>query len=701
MTNSALLPSTPRRRALIDRLRRFALGRRLALAVTTLGLAAGVGAPAAFASAPTTYCVHYSGYSCPSGATDEGADLQSALNAASGQPASSGSPNVIDIGPGSYGSGTGEFSYASANPLRIVGAGADTTTLTGTGPTDVLSLGNTDTAETVSVSDLAISVQTQNGTGLALTGGSADHITVASQQTGVVGVALDGATLSSSVISDANAETAVETQGQPSALGDDTLQADSYGVLAEAQTTIHRITAEGADYGVFASSAPVSIDDSLVKSACALASDDGGINALNDTLVGTTGAHVGVISYAATSSASYIQVQNSIIYAFPYSFETAGQSGGLAEINASTDNYDGLSYGSDITQSQSIGSDPGFVDALDGDYHLAFNSSLIDASAVESAGANNSSTDLDGNPRVVVDGNASTPVDLGAYEYQHRAPVAQATASPSSGNPGTVFSFDSAGSHDPDDGDYLSYSWSFDDGASASGSTASHGFSTPGSHTATLTVTDSSGLTSTATATVSVIAPPTGVASVPGWEPRDRNRRPGRHRGHRRQPGDGRRGGRRRRSRQSGADRKGDDPDIAPEHPRQEHQGHAVLREGSAVLGDQSDRHHDGAPSPGHDRRTAVEPAPRSDPDAHADPEPQRPYPPGINWQARDHDHSPPRRRAGVQVHHRAHHRDSVIARRAREPEEGPCPESSPVMAPLSAGGTLALGRSVLSRSRC
>lgn len=517
MTNSAPIPSAPRRRAFVARLFRFRLGRRVALIAMTLAFAAGVGAPAAFAGAPTTFCVHSSGYTCPSGSTDEADNLQAALDAASSQPASPDAPNVIDIGPGSYTSGAGGFSYASSNPVQIVGSGADTTVLIGaTGATDVLSLGNAESSQTVSISGVGVTVQANNGTGLALKGGAADHITVTSTQPGNEGVMLDGATLSSSVIDDTHFNGAAETQGQPSELDDDTLHANSYAVTADVQTTIHRITAESGDYGVIAVSAPVWVDDSLVKSVVALASDQGGLNALNDTLIGTANAEAGVYSYAGGSTASDVEIQNSIVYAFPYSFETDSVTGGLAEINASFNNYDGLSYGSDITSSPSVGSDPGFVNALGGDYHLAFDSSLIDASPTRSVNANSSSTDLDGNPRVVVDGNASTPVDLGAYEYQHRPPVAQAAAAPSSGNPGTVFSFDSAGSHDPDDGDHVSYAWSFDDGATATGATASHAFSAPGQHTATLTVTDSSGLTSTATVTVTVTAPATGVTTGPG-----------------------------------------------------------------------------------------------------------------------------------------------------------------------------------------
>ncbi|HET6867028.1 MAG TPA: PKD domain-containing protein, partial [Solirubrobacteraceae bacterium] len=73
---------------------------------------------------------------------------------------------------------------------------------------------------------------------------------------------------------------------------------------------------------------------------------------------------------------------------------------------------------------------------------------------------------------------------------------------------GTAITFDGAHSSDPDDGDTLTYVWSFDDGATATGATVTHAFSTPGVHTATLTVTDPAGLATKQSTTVSVTAPP-------------------------------------------------------------------------------------------------------------------------------------------------------------------------------------------------
>ena len=83
-------------------------------------------------------------------------------------------------------------------------------------------------------------------------------------------------------------------------------------------------------------------------------------------------------------------------------------------------------------------------------------------------------------------------------------PVASFTASPSSGGTPLTVSFNAAASTDPD-GSIVSYVWSFGDGGSASGATALHTYSSQGTYTATLTVTDDDGLTSTALQTIVVI----------------------------------------------------------------------------------------------------------------------------------------------------------------------------------------------------
>jgi PKD repeat protein len=99
-----------------------------------------------------------------------------------------------------------------------------------------------------------------------------------------------------------------------------------------------------------------------------------------------------------------------------------------------------------------------------------------------------------------------------------QAPTAIVAASPSQGVAPLTVAFTSAGSADPD-GTIVAYEWTFGDGTStASGATASHVYTTSGSFTAQLKVTDNSGLSATRsvaiTATAPVAVPPMRVADI-------------------------------------------------------------------------------------------------------------------------------------------------------------------------------------------
>jgi PKD repeat protein len=92
----------------------------------------------------------------------------------------------------------------------------------------------------------------------------------------------------------------------------------------------------------------------------------------------------------------------------------------------------------------------------------------------------------------------------GLYRIQYtgtanRSPVAVATASPTNGDLPLTTNFSGAQSSDPDN-DTLSYDWDFGDGsAHATTAAASHQYTTPGSYTAKLTVSDGNGGQDTAT----------------------------------------------------------------------------------------------------------------------------------------------------------------------------------------------------------
>ncbi len=95
----------------------------------------------------------------------------------------------------------------------------------------------------------------------------------------------------------------------------------------------------------------------------------------------------------------------------------------------------------------------------------------------------------------------------------NRPPVAQATATPSSGVAPLAVRLDGSGSSDPD-GDTLSFSWDFGDGQGGAGAAVNHTYASAGSTTATLTVSDGRGGTAKALVSVTATAPPSGTNLV-------------------------------------------------------------------------------------------------------------------------------------------------------------------------------------------
>jgi glucose/arabinose dehydrogenase/PKD repeat protein len=96
-------------------------------------------------------------------------------------------------------------------------------------------------------------------------------------------------------------------------------------------------------------------------------------------------------------------------------------------------------------------------------------------------------------------------------------PTAVATATPTTGAVPLNVSFDGRGSADPD-GDTLGYAWDLDgDGAfdDSTSATPSFTYTTAGSVTARLRVSDPGGLTSTASVTITAGQPPTATISTP------------------------------------------------------------------------------------------------------------------------------------------------------------------------------------------
>ena len=170
-----------------------------------------------------------------------------------------------------------------------------------------------------------------------------------------------------------------------------------------------------------------------------------------------------------------------------------------------------------------------------GDFHLLAGSPAIDSG--NSGVSGQPSIDVEGTARVDDPATPNTGVgprpfdDRGAYEFQPAAspadspPAAALTVSPSSGTAPLAISADASASTDGDATPIASYSFDFGDGSAVVGPqatpTASHTYTTAGTYTVRVTVTDTAGLAATSAANVQVTAtgedapPSAGLAVAP------------------------------------------------------------------------------------------------------------------------------------------------------------------------------------------
>jgi len=97
------------------------------------------------------------------------------------------------------------------------------------------------------------------------------------------------------------------------------------------------------------------------------------------------------------------------------------------------------------------------------------------------------------------------------------SPVASFTYTPSSGESPLAVSFNASSSYDSD-GSITAYEWNFGDDGHAVGITTTHTYTTAGTRSATLTVTDSDGARGTTSHTIVVTSPPHEPLEILDWQ---------------------------------------------------------------------------------------------------------------------------------------------------------------------------------------
>jgi hypothetical protein len=213
----------------------------------------------------------------------------------------------------------------------------------------------------------------------------------------------------------------------------------------------------------------------------------------------------------ATSADSTLTISNSIISDFATALLCAG-SGNTATLGVEFSNWTAPTDTSDPDCADTFGGGNTSVTpqyagtGLLPSFRLKAPSPLIDAGDP----GDPLNEDRDGLTRPIDgDGTGGARTDMGAYEYQRQPPNAVLNG-PSAATVGQAVSFGSGGTSDSDPGDTLGLEWTFGDGGTASGSGVQHTYSTPGTRTVTLTVTDPTGLTDTATKQIDVTGPSGG-----------------------------------------------------------------------------------------------------------------------------------------------------------------------------------------------
>jgi hypothetical protein len=444
------------------------------------------------------------------------AQLQAQLTAAQ----SNGTDDRVFLGPVTF---TGAYTYASPERVDILGSGTATTVFAAQGNPALTLSGNPGST----VSDAGFDIVANGAAAVHVTQGEARRIAVtqhAGTTTGFGGVALkDGATLSHSTVTvNGQSGIGVNVVSGGGAVLDSTVASKYAAVVSGGGPVTVRRDRLLAPIGVDAVGGSTTVRDTLIDTrghglgvavglfVTSSAAPPVTLAADGVTIVGddaTSATTIGASVHALAGATTAIDLRNAVIDGMGVPLRRSAAVGGVANLSSAyTDHGDPVtpkieSGPGALVEEHRLQVAPGFVDPAAGDFRLRADSALVESGDPAATGE----TDLGGGSRLDDgDGDCVGRRDVGAFEYQRLTPKAVAGAAAGPATAGTPVGFSAAGSCDPEPGDALAFDWRFDDGATATGATVAHAFTTAGAHTATLTATDPAGHAAAATTTVTV-----------------------------------------------------------------------------------------------------------------------------------------------------------------------------------------------------
>jgi hypothetical protein len=495
--------------------------------ITLAVLVAGPALATASSADAATYCV--SDPSCVTVGGTLKTTLTAALSTAQGTTAVA---DTIKLGAGTF---TGPFTYdgdvgsnRSTNGVTIEGAGEGQTILTGTAHADVLDF-DLPSSNPYEVRDLTVSLPSAfDAVGLrwANAGSNISVVDPSGDANGAIGIELGYQGTFSQLNVDmprSNSTRGIYQSDFAGTLTDSTVSAD-WPMLGDSEGGDYsRLNVHGGTQGFnlkFRGPTNTVDDVQIVVDGNA---DFGAFQAGNDNESGTVDAsHLTVTGPSPTFSvgvevaninATYTETLNlrdSVVTGFEH--QLARYSNGPEADMTVTNSV--LRYGDvavvDGPGTGTVTANPAHGD-VNGNAHLVDSGGILhprfDSAAIDLGTVATPATDLLGAPRNVDgDGDGHAHPDAGAVEYQHKAPVVTAAATGPfvAGSP-TAFTGTAT---DPDPGDVVTPAWAFSDATTALELSPSHTFAAAGPFTATLTATDSTGLTATAATSGTIANPP-------------------------------------------------------------------------------------------------------------------------------------------------------------------------------------------------